>query len=131
MYHCQSVITQQCLFIYLVLKDLCGIHPETKTNELDDETLIKEANITFSIYDNSNNLVKKITTNDNGQAKIELTYGKYKIVQENTTLGYKKVKDFYIEINSNENKIINLENEAEKFLEYMKKEEVPHYVNVD
>ena len=27
--------------------------------------------------------------------------------------------------------IINLEKQAEKFIEYMKKEEVPHYVNVD
>ena len=77
----------------------------------DDNILTKEENITFSIYDSNNILINKITTNDNGQAKIELTYGKYKIVQENTKLGYKKVDDFYIDINNNEDKIINLENE--------------------
>lgn len=31
----------------------------------------------------------------------------------------------------NNSDIIHLENEAKKFIEYMKKEEVPHYVNVD
>ena len=31
----------------------------------------------------------------------------------------------------NNSDIIELENEAKKFIEYMKKEEVPHYVNVD
>ena len=31
----------------------------------------------------------------------------------------------------NNSDIIHLENEARKFIEYMKKEEVPHYVNVD
>lgn len=75
----------------------------------DDNNLKSEKNITFSIYDNNNNLVNKITTDDNGKASIELIYGKYKIIQENTTLGYKKVEDFYVEINNNEDKIINLE----------------------
>ena len=31
----------------------------------------------------------------------------------------------------NNSDIIHLEDEARKFIEYMKKEEVPHYVNVD
>lgn len=74
----------------------------------DDEKIEKEANITFEIYNSDNKLIDEITTDNNGKAYIELIYGKYKIVQKNTTLGYKKIKDFFIEIDSTEDKIINL-----------------------
>ncbi len=77
----------------------------------DDKNLKEEKNISFSIYDMNNKLIDKITTNESGQAKINLIYGKYKVVQENTTLGYKKVKDFYIEINSSDDKIFNIEDD--------------------
>ena len=77
----------------------------------DDKNLKEEKNISFSIYDMNNKLIDKITTNESGQAKINLIYGKYKVVQENTTLGYKKVNDFYIEINSSDDKIFNIEDD--------------------
>lgn len=76
---------------------------------LENENILPESNISFKIFDSNNNLVDEITTNKLGQATIELIYGKYKIVQQNTTLGYKKVEDFYITIDSNEDKVINLE----------------------
>lgn len=75
----------------------------------DDNNLNIEQNIIFSIYDIDDNFVDKITTDQLGSASIELIYGRYKIVQENTTLGYKKVDDFYIDIDNSEEKIINLE----------------------
>ena len=58
-----------------------------------------EPNITFEIYDKDNNLVKSITTDQNGIAKITLPYGHYKIVQSNTTEGYTMIKPFEIFIN--------------------------------
>ena len=58
-----------------------------------------EPNITFEIYDKDNNLVKSITTDQNGIAKITLHYGHYKIVQSNTTEGYTMIKPFEIFIN--------------------------------
>ncbi|MBE6159962.1 MAG: hypothetical protein E7157_02820 [Lactobacillales bacterium] len=78
---------------------------------LKDKKLSPEANISFKIFDSNNNLVDEITTNNLGQVSIELIYGKYKVVQQNTTKGYKKVEDFYITIDSTEDKIIDLEDE--------------------
>lgn len=67
-----------------------------------DEELIKdEENITFNIYDNKNNLYKSLTTDKFGNLEIELPYGTYKVVQQNTTDGYEIVEPFIIIINSN------------------------------
>ena len=67
-----------------------------------DEDLIKdEENITFNIYDNKNNLYKSLTTDKFGNLEIELPYGTYKVVQQNTTDGYEIVEPFIIIINSN------------------------------
>lgn len=65
----------------------------------DGKLMLTEPNITFEIYDINNKLVKTITTNQNGLAKIILPYGHYKIVQVNTTEGYTKIKPFSIFIN--------------------------------
>ena len=65
----------------------------------DGKLMQTEPNITFEIYDKDNNLVKNITTDQNGIAKIILPYGHYKIVQVNTTEGYTKIKPFEIFIN--------------------------------
>ncbi len=62
----------------------------------DGKLMQTEPNITFKIYDKDNNLVKSITTDENGIAKITLPYGHYKIVQVNTTEGYTKIKPFEI-----------------------------------
>lgn len=62
----------------------------------DGKLMQTEANITFEIYDKDNNLIKSITTDQNGLAKITLPYGHYKIVQTNTTDGYTMIKPFEI-----------------------------------
>ena len=67
-----------------------------------------EANISFTIYDNNNNKVATIITDNNGKAEITLPYGEYKIVQENTTKGYHKVEDILLSINDINEEIITL-----------------------
>ena len=65
----------------------------------DGKLMLAEPDITFDIYDKDGNLVKSITTDQNGLAKITLPYGHYKIVQSNTTEGYTMIKPFTIFIN--------------------------------
>ena len=65
----------------------------------DGKLMEAEPNITFEIYDKDNKLIKSITTDENGIAKITLPYGHYKVVQVNTTEGYTKIKPFTIFIN--------------------------------
>lgn len=65
----------------------------------DGKLMESEANISFEIYDHNNDLVKTITTDENGIAKIVLPYGHYKVVQKNTTEGYTKIEPFNIFIN--------------------------------
>lgn len=74
----------------------------------DENERIPEANISFAIYDNKNNKVATITTDENGKAEITLPYGEYKIVQENTTEGYHKVEDILLTVENTEEEIITL-----------------------
>lgn len=74
----------------------------------DENERIPEANISFTIYDNKNNKVATITTDENGKAEITLPYGEYKIVQENTTEGYHKVEDILLTVEDTEEEIITL-----------------------
>ena len=60
-----------------------------------------EINISFDIFNSNNELINTITTDNEGNAKITLPYGKYLIKQRNTTTGYNKVDDFEIDINNN------------------------------
>lgn len=60
-----------------------------------------ESGITFSIFNEQGELIKEITTNDDGTAEFELDYGKYTVKQKNTTDGYYKVDDFTIEVLEN------------------------------
>lgn len=70
--------------------------------------LNNEPNIQFKIYDKNKNMIKIIETNKQGVAEIELPYGKYTIIQLNTTTGYQKIEPFNIEIKNNEDEIIEL-----------------------
>ena len=74
----------------------------------ENDNLLNEPNILFNIYDNKNNLITSITTNIDGIAMIDLPYGKYKITQVNTTEGYDKIDDYYIEVNDEIDKTLNL-----------------------
>lgn len=75
-----------------------------------DEIPQAEENISFNIYDEHNNLIKTITTNELGIAQITLTYGTYKVEQVTTTEGYDTVETFEIIINSSENQTFDLLN---------------------
>lgn len=68
--------------------------------KLDGPIRYPEENVTFEIYDMNDNLVYKMTTDHRGFTSKILKYGKYRIHQINTTDNYKKVADFYIDINN-------------------------------
>lgn len=93
-------------------------------NELDtkhvtiEHQLIKENNdiVTnshskLSIYDENNKLTKEITTDDNGKAYIELSYGTYKIIKNNQIRNIEELANFKIDENFNENKSIIIKEE--------------------
>lgn len=73
------------------------------TNSLDPEK-----DIEFYIYDEFGNYVTSIKTNELGISKIELSYGLYKFCQQNSSLGYLKVDDFYVNVDSEKENIFNL-----------------------
>lgn len=77
---------------------------------LTDEELKPEENITFNIYNENQELVESITTNNLGTVEIFLPYGKYLVKQITTTPGYDIVEPFYIIINNNEELTFNLTN---------------------
>lgn len=79
-----------------------------------DNDIKYEEGIKFNIYDLNDNLVTTLQTDNNGYASTNLKYGKYKVVQLNTTLGYKKVEDFYVDIKDNKDIIYNLEDKIVK-----------------
>ena len=67
-----------------------------------------EKNIDFEIYNNKNEYIKTISTNENGEATITLPYGEYKLVQLNSTNGYQKIEPFIIKVTDNEDETIEL-----------------------
>lgn len=74
----------------------------------DGEDFSLEEGITFEIYNINNELVKTVTTDEFGEVSFTLPYGEYKIVQINSTEGYKIVAPFNIEAKDEEDKIIEL-----------------------
>ena len=74
----------------------------------ENNNLNYEPNIKFEIYNKDERLIKSIKTNEEGTAEIILPYGKYKIIQLNTTTGYQKIEPFYIEVNNNIDETIEL-----------------------
>ncbi len=77
-----------------IIKKKVQIHKEFGT----EENTHPEQNIIFDIYNNNNELISSITTDENGYAEIILPYGSYIIKQRNTTKDYKKVEDFAVVI---------------------------------
>lgn len=67
-----------------------------------------EKNIDFDIFNSKGDLVKTISTNDQGIVEIILPYGEYTFVQKNSTKGYKKVEPFKINITNQEEEKITL-----------------------
>ena len=74
----------------------------------EDDNLNPEKNIDFEIYDINNKLIKTVSTNDEGIVSFNLPYGKYKIVQKNSTNGYKKVDPFTITVDKDDEETIEL-----------------------
>lgn len=77
----KEVIVPHSGTINLTLTNL-PIKTSLKIKKLFDNVL--EENINFNIYDENNNLVKNCLTNEMGICRVDLNYGKYLIVQENT-----------------------------------------------
>lgn len=63
-----------------------------------------EGNITFEIF-RQNQLVTTITTDELGNAKIKLPYGKYIFKQKNTHDGYNYVEDFEVIVDEKTNEL--------------------------
>jgi len=74
----------------------------------DSNNLSSEKNIDFEIYNSKNELIKTISTDENGEVTITLPYGEYKLVQLNTTNGYQKLDPFIIKVTNNEEETIEL-----------------------
>ena len=74
----------------------------------DSNNLSSEKNIDFEIYNSRNELIKTISTDENGEVTITLPYGEYKLVQLNTTNGYQKLDPFIIKVTNNEEETIEL-----------------------
>ena len=77
----------------------------------EDTNFNNENNVSFEVYDNHDNLIDTITTDESGIAKITLPYGKYIFKQKNTTDGYTSVDDFSIDV-------INDEKETKELYDY-------------
>lgn len=97
-----------------ITKDTNNINLTLKNKVIEKEIIIhkeygnkdntaSEKNISFDIYNSKNELVNTITTDEKGNAKITLPYGKYLVKQRNTTFGYKMIDDFIIEVTELEN----------------------------
>lgn len=70
--------------------------------------LLNESNITFRIYNSKHELVKELTTNEEGIIETILPYGEYEIVQLNTTDGYQINDPFQILVNDTKEEYIEL-----------------------
>ena len=96
----------------------------------DQQILKGEANIIFEIYNQKNELVKTIVTNQEGLATFSLPYGTYKVHQKTTTEGYKKVDDFQIQVTKDGEKqhftLQDIKEEEEKPVEPSIEIEVPN-----
>ena len=78
-------------------------------NDLDNNSMNPESGISFEIYNNNNELVTTLTTDEFGTCEVLLPYGTYKIVQKNTTANYQMVEDRTITIDENSEEIIEIE----------------------
>ena len=73
-----------------------------------ESTFTDEGNVTFEIYDKDNNIIKSITTDSNGYATFNLSYGTYTLKQINSIEGYEKIEPIKIIVKDDEEQIIEL-----------------------
>lgn len=74
----------------------------------ENNNLMQEKDISFNILNNKDEIVKTVITDENGLIEITLPYGKYKIIQLNSTEGYSKIDPFNIEVTNTETERISL-----------------------
>lgn len=73
--------------------DFTKVYADAKTGFLKGEP-----NATFEFYNNKNELVKTIKSDNNGRFVVNMPYGTYRVHQVTSTLNYEKVEDFTIEV---------------------------------
>lgn len=64
------------------------------------QILLPEVGVKFGIYDNKDNLVKEVITDENGKIKVTLPFGEYTLKQLTTTSGYEYAKDYEFKIDT-------------------------------
>lgn len=75
-------------------------------NEGESGAMLPEEGITFEIYNQSEELVKTIVTDNTGYVSFQLPYGSYKVKQKNTSPYYEKIDDFEIHVYEENNEPI-------------------------
>lgn len=73
--------------------DFTKVYANNKTGIMKPEVGIK-----FGFYNNKNELVKEIKTNDDGFLKVILPYGTYTVKQLTTTKNHEYIEDFTVEV---------------------------------
>lgn len=136
--HSNGYLLDETKYYFDIVKD--SVHPSVTVYEkvvenrisilkqydyVDGNTtfLNAEANIEFEIYNNKNELVKSIVTDENGYASTTLPYGTYKFHQVNTNPGFEKIYDFYVVVDydSEEEQYYNiLNNKLSAYLQVVK-----------
>ena len=70
-----------------------------------------EVNAEFQVFDDQNNLIANLKTNNKGEAYLnDLSYGTYRIHQTKGTSGYAFINDYYLTIDDNTKEIISFYN---------------------
>lgn len=87
--------------------NLQKIDATTNKNKAQGEAILKGA--IYEIYDSDNNPVGQITTDENGQGKIILDYGKYSIKEIKAPKGYNLSDEVYEFEITKENTSVNIE----------------------
>ena len=72
-----------------------------------------EANITFAILNNKNEVIKKVITDENGMLSITLPFGSYILRQLNSTSGYEVANDYSFSIDKDGKEIRKIISNAE------------------
>lgn len=85
-----------------------------------DESFVLEEGAIFEIYDSLNNLIAKLSTDNNGICKTVLNYGTYLVKQVSGSDGYSYIDSFYVNINENKEYKYELKNIKKSVLEIKK-----------
>ena len=94
----------------------------------DTKIYSKESDVTFEIYDKDNNLLGTYKTDSNGEIKLNLIYGKYRIHQVNGLEGYTKTDDYNLEVTDSDDLEISLyDNEIPINVPDTYKEEIDYF----